>query len=74
MAYIPRKKSTKKPKRKSTKKSKTSMVKLIHSVINKTAESKCISQEMVIGFGNNQQSSVMNVRTLTPSSAFMPII
>jgi len=29
---------------------------------------------MVIPFGNIQQSAVMNVRTLSPSSAFMPIV
>lgn len=50
------------------------LVKLIKKVIHKTAETKLASSEMVIGFGNNQQSPTMNVRTLSPSSAYMPII
>lgn len=53
---------------------KKSMVALIKKVIQKQAEVKLASQEMVIGFGNNQQSPTMNVRTLSPSSAYMPII
>jgi len=53
---------------------KQSMVKLIKKVLQKTAETKLASQEMVIAFGNIQQSPVLNVRTLSPSSAYMPII
>lgn len=55
-------------------KPKSSLVKMIKKVIQKTAETKMISQEMTIAFGNYSQSSVLNVRTLSPSSAYMPII
>lgn len=61
-------------KRKVVRKPRKSMVKMIKSVIKNTVETKLNSQEMVIAFGNNQQSPTMNVRTLSPSSAYMPII
>lgn len=54
-------------------KAKTSLVRLIRKVIHKTSETKLSSQEMVVGFGNSLQSTVLNVRTLSPSSAYMPI-
>lgn len=74
------KKSFKPRVKKATKKNgSTSMVKLIKSTVKRTmktsvAEVKNISYEMSIGFGNIVQSSVMNVRTLSPSAAYMPII
>lgn len=52
---------------------KKTMVKLIKSVVKKAAEVKTISYEMVIGFGNISQSAVLNVRTISPSAAYMPI-
>lgn len=63
-------------RKKYSKKTKVSkkMTNIIKTVLKRQVEAKTISSEMVIGFGNNQQSSVMNVRTLTPSSAYMPII
>lgn len=62
--------------RKASKKPKVArnFARAVRKVIQKTAEAKLASSEMVIGFGNNQQSPTMNVRTLSPSSAYMPII
>lgn len=64
-------------RKKRTYKKKTSpkkMVSLIKSVIKKTAEVKIVSAEMVIGIGSYLYSSVLSVRTLSPSAAYMPIV
>lgn len=65
--------TTKKYSKKNTKVS-SKLTQAIKTVIKREAETKIASAEMVIPVGSFQQSSVLNVRTLSPSSAYMPII
>lgn len=75
MYYPGKSKKAKRTKAKrGVRKPKKNLVRVVKSIIKRAAETKITSQEMVIGFGNNQQSPTMNVRTLSPSSAYMPII
>lgn len=53
---------------------KKTMVKLIKSVVQRAAEVKSNTMDMTLGIGNIVNSSVMYVRTLSPSAAYMPII
>lgn len=53
---------------------KKTMVKLIKSVVQRTAEVKSNTMDMVLGLSSILNSTVMNVRTISPSSAYMPIV
>ena len=52
---------------------KKSMVKLIKSVVLKQAETKTTQQSIGQTFGTVLQSSILNVKPIGPSSAYMPI-
>jgi len=67
-----RRRPYKKPVRK-VRKGKKVLVKLIKSVVQRTAEHKTVQQYQTGTFGSILQSSVLNVHSLGPSSAYMPI-
>lgn len=60
-------------KKRVKKSSKTSIVKLIKSVMVKSAEHKMQTFNALVQFGNVNQSAVMNVQTIMPNPVTLPI-